>query len=165
MSGHSFGAVTTQAVSGQQFGRGGSTMTDSRIDAAIAMSPSAPANESAERAFSAVPIPWLLMTGTRDDSPIGRVEVEDRLAVFPALPKGDKFELVLWNAPHSAFSDRALSGERIDRANREHYHRVVLATSTAFWDAFLKNDPNARAWLQGRGVKSVLGAKDRWKSK
>ena len=41
MSGHSFGAVTTQAVSGQRFVRG-TTVTDSRIKAAVIMSPSGP---------------------------------------------------------------------------------------------------------------------------
>lgn len=165
MSGHSFGAVTTQAVSGQQFGKGRSSVTDARIDAAIAMSPSAPAGESADEAFSTVSIPWLLMTGTRDKAPIGRVEVADRLAVFPALPNGDKYELVLWDAEHSAFSERKRLGKRNDRDVRQQHHRAVLATSAAFWDAYLKNDSDARAWLAGDGVKSVLNAKDRWQSK
>jgi predicted dienelactone hydrolase len=42
MSGHSFGAVTTQAVSGQSTGRGKLSFTDPRIKAAIAFSPSSP---------------------------------------------------------------------------------------------------------------------------
>src|ERR1700682_4529116 len=41
MSGHSFGAVTTQAVSGQRFVRG-TEVTDPRIKAAVIMSPSGP---------------------------------------------------------------------------------------------------------------------------
>ena len=39
MSGHSFGAVTAQAVSGQSFPTGGQRFTDTRIKAAIAFSP------------------------------------------------------------------------------------------------------------------------------
>jgi predicted dienelactone hydrolase len=72
MSGHSFGAVTTQAVSGQRQPIGGS-LTEKRIKAAVVMSPNKPQNKlvSAERAFSEVGIPWLLMTGTKDDAPIG----------------------------------------------------------------------------------------------
>ena len=42
MSGHSFGAVTTQAVSGQSLPVGGSPLTEPRIKAAIAFSPSRP---------------------------------------------------------------------------------------------------------------------------
>src|SRR5260221_4568726 len=41
MSGHSFGAVTTQALSGQRFRRG-TSLTDARIRAAVIMSPSGP---------------------------------------------------------------------------------------------------------------------------
>ncbi|HSV73505.1 MAG TPA: hypothetical protein VLH79_07080 [Chthonomonadales bacterium] len=42
MSGHSFGAVTTQAVSGQAFLGGRAQLTDRRIGAAIAFSQSSP---------------------------------------------------------------------------------------------------------------------------
>jgi predicted dienelactone hydrolase len=62
MSGHSFGAVTTQAVSGQSF-LGRSAFTDPRIKAAAAMSPSVAQGAKAERSFGKVTIPWLLMTG------------------------------------------------------------------------------------------------------
>ena len=56
-------------------------------------------------------IPWLLMTGTKDVAPIGEADLESRLAVFPALPPGGKYELVLDDAEHSAFTDRALPGD------------------------------------------------------
>jgi len=42
MSGHSFGAVTTQAVSGERFLMSGTELTDPRIRAAVIMSPSTP---------------------------------------------------------------------------------------------------------------------------
>jgi dienelactone hydrolase len=42
MSGHSFGALTTQAVSGQSLAAGGPRLTDARITAALPMSPSVP---------------------------------------------------------------------------------------------------------------------------
>src|ERR1051325_8832679 len=58
MSGHSFGAVTTEAVSGETFARSGTSLTDSRIRAAVIMSPSTPKLEKAERAFGDVKIPW-----------------------------------------------------------------------------------------------------------
>ena len=71
MSGHSFGAVTTQAVSGQSYSPLGPKFTDARIKAAIALSPSSPRSGDPKRAFGRVTIPWLLMTGTKDTSPIG----------------------------------------------------------------------------------------------
>ena len=57
MSGHSFGAVTTEAVSGESLPVGGQQFTDPRIKAAIVFSPSAPQRGSAAKAFGAVKIP------------------------------------------------------------------------------------------------------------
>jgi predicted dienelactone hydrolase len=162
MSGHSFGAVTTQAVSGQRFTLGGS-LADSRIKAAVMFSPSSPRLGRPDRAFGEVKIPWLLMTGTHDVAVIGDTDVESRLAVFPALPPGGKYELVLDRAEHSAFSDRALPGDRETR--NPNHHRAILAISTAFWDAWLRDDPAAKAWLDGDGPRGVLDPADRWQRK
>src|SRR5277367_6520337 len=59
MSGHSFGAVTTEAVSGESLTFTGQKFTDPRITAAIAFSPSSPKRGSAEKAFGSVKIPWM----------------------------------------------------------------------------------------------------------
>lgn len=163
MSGHSFGGLTTQAVSGEQTQRGRAMFTDKRIRAAVVMSPSVPRKGSAEKAFGKVRLPWLLMTGTEDVAPIGGMEVADRLAVYPALPSGGKYELVLDGAEHSAFTDRALPGDTKPR--NPNHHRVILALSTAFWDAYLRGDAEAREWLDGEGGASVLEAGDRWQHK
>jgi len=163
MSGHSFGAVTTQAVSGQKFGLGMINYTDRRITAAVMFSPGVPRVGSAERAFGEVKTPWMLMTGTKDVSIIGGADLASRLGVFPALPPGGKYELVLEGAEHSAFGDRPLPGDK--EARNPNHHRAILALSTAFWDAYLRGDAAARAWLDGDGPRSVLEPKDRWQKK
>jgi predicted dienelactone hydrolase len=163
MSGHSFGAVTTQAVSGQVFLGGRYVTTDPRITAAIAFSPGSPRRGDTGQAFRKVAIPWLLMTGTRDVAPIGNADLASRLAVFPVLPSGGKYELVLAGAEHSVFTDRALPGE--SGARNPNHHRAILGISTAFWDAWLKDDRAARAWLDGSGPRSILEAADRWQRK
>jgi predicted dienelactone hydrolase len=163
MSGHSFGAVTAQAVSGEVFLGGRYVTTDPRIKAAILFSPSSPRRGDAGKAFGKVAIPWLLITGTRDVATIGNADVKSRLTVFPALPPGGKYELVLDGAEHSAFTDRALPGESGNR--NPNHHRAILAISTAFWDAWLKQDGAARAWLDGNGARSVMEAVDRWQRK
>ena len=163
MTGHSFGAITTQAVSGQCIGKDKQTFTDARIDAALAMSPSSPRLGNPRNAFGNVTIPWLLMTGTKDISRIGNIDLKSRLAVFPALPAGDKYQLVLNNAQHSAFSDRSLPLERHSR--NPNHHKVILAISTAFWDCYLKDDQQARKWLNGKGPESILEKDDKWEKK
>lgn len=164
MSGHSFGAMTTQGVSGESFPAGvGKRFTDSRIRAAVAFSPDAPSKGDPQAAFSSVAIPWMLMTGTKDVAFVGSATVESREAVYPALPPGDKYEVVLENAEHSAFSDRPLPGDRQPR--NPNHHRVILALSTAFWDAYLKGDAEAKSWLAGDGPRQLMEQGDRWQRK
>jgi predicted dienelactone hydrolase len=160
MSGHSFGALTTQAVSGESFPLIGNRLTDSRIKAAISFSPSSPTHGSAENAFGAIRIPWLLMTGTKDTAPLGHADMKSRLAVYPALHGAPKYEVVLNDAEHSAFTDRALPGDNAPR--NPNHHRVMLALTTAFWDAYLRDDAAAVAWLNGAGPRSIMEAADRW---
>jgi predicted dienelactone hydrolase len=163
MSGHSFGAMTTQMVAGQTVPLTGQRFLEPRIDAALPMSPSSPRAGSVARAFASVKIPWLLMTGTADTAPIGGQDVASRLAVYPALPPTiDRYELVLDGAEHSAFTERALPGDARER--NPNHHRAMLALSTAFWDAHLRGDQAARAWLDGDGARSVLEPDDRWQA-
>lgn len=159
MSGHSFGAVTTQAVGGQGFPLGKS-FVDARIKAAMALSPSEPRRGDAKSAFSKVTIPWLLITGTADGALIGEQTPKSRRGVYPALPAGQKYELVLEGAEHSAFTDHALPGDSLPR--NPNHHRAVMEISTAFFDSTLKGDADARAWLEGNGVRGVLEKNDQW---
>jgi predicted dienelactone hydrolase len=160
MSGHSFGAVTTEAVSGETLPLSGRELTDRRIKAAIAFSPSTPKGANAKVAFGSVKIPWLLMTGTRDLAPIGGQDMKSRLGVYRALRGAPKYQVGLYNAEHSVFTDRPLPGDRKPR--NPNHHRVILAVSTAFWDAYLRGEPQALAWLNGDGPRSVMEPKDQW---
>jgi hypothetical protein len=80
----------------------------------------------------------MLMTGTHDSAVIGNATPESRLTMFPALPTGSKYQLVLDKAEESAFSERALPGDG-NRRNPNH-HRAILALATAYWDAYLRGD-------------------------
>jgi predicted dienelactone hydrolase len=160
MSGHSFGAITTEAVSGETFSGDTQGFTDPRIRAALIFSPSTPRTMSAEEAFASVKIPWLLMTGTKDTAPIGNSDMKSRLGVYPALHGAPKYQVVLDNAEHSVFTDRALPGDHEPR--NPNHHRVILALSTAFLDAYLRGDAAARAWLDGAGPRSVMETADQW---
>jgi predicted dienelactone hydrolase len=160
MAGHSYGAITTEAVSGESFSSRGPVLSDQRITAALAMSPSPPRRGDPAPAFASVRIPWMLMTGTEDVSPIGEYDAASRLTVYPHLHHAAKYQLVLDRAEHSAFSDRELPSDRHERDPR--YHPVILALSTAFWDTYLRGDPLAAAWLNGSGPRSVLAPADRW---
>lgn len=144
MSGHSFGAGTTQAMMGEVF-PGNRTVGDPRIDAFLAFSPSIGKRVPPEKSFGAIERPALLMTGTKDGSPIDpALTPESRARVYAAMPAGDKFHLVLEGAEHHAFGDSRLG----KRARIPHHHPAIQEISTRFWDAYLKGDESAKQWLQ-----------------
>jgi len=154
MCGHSFGAVTTLGVMGRKhaFNR---SYADPRIDAFLPMSPQPGKWPSPEKAFGHIQAPVLCMTGTRDSSPLdSSMKPETRRKVYQALPPGDKYQLVLEGAEHSAFGDHAVS--RRQRRN-PRYHPAIQKLSTRFWDAYLKGDAKARAWLQSDAPRRDCG--------
>ncbi len=159
MSGHSFGAVTTQAMAGQSALAGKISFTEPRLTAAVMMSPSPPAMGDPAKAFQSITIPCLLMTGTLDDSPIGNSTVADRLKVFPNLTNAPAWQIVFDGATHMSFSERDLQG-RSESGNR--YHKAILALTTAFWDMQLTGSVAAKNWLNGAGAKSALAPADQW---
>jgi predicted dienelactone hydrolase len=163
LAGHSFGARTTQAVGGQRDGRVPGDPCDPRIDAALPLSPSSPFGVDLRAALSEVSIPWMLMTGTDDQSPIGGQSPASRLEVFPALPPTvDRYQLVLFGAEHSAFSDSRQGGRVFGKNRDPDHHPAILALSTAFLDTHLRDDPAARAWLHGDGPRELLDPRDGW---
>jgi predicted dienelactone hydrolase len=159
MSGHSFGAVTTQAVAGQSAAGGKVSFAETRLSAAVMMSPSPPTLGDPAMAFSSIKIPCLLMTGTLDDSPIGNSKATDRLKVFPNLTGAPAWQVVFDKATHMSFGERDLRGNS-EIGNR--YHKSILALTTAFWDAQLRGDKAAKAWLNGPDARSVLIPEDKW---
>ena len=159
MSGHSFGAVTTQAVAGQSAAGGKLSFAEPRISAAVMMSPSPPALGDPAMAFSTIKIPCLLMTGTLDDSPIGNSKAADRLKVFPNLTAAPAWQIVFDKATHMSFGERDLKGNS-EIGNR--YHKPILALTTAFWDAQLLGNADAKAWLNGPEARTVLMPEDQW---
>ena len=43
------------------------------------------------------------------------------------------------------------------RTKETTFRQIILASTTAFWDAYLKRDESAQAWLEGEGFASLLG--------
>jgi hypothetical protein len=113
--------------------------------------------------FSSVNIPWLLMTGTNDEAIIGGATADSRREVYPALSAGNKYELVLYKAEHSAFGDRALPNEKEPR--NPNHHKAILAISTAFFDAYLRDNNEAKKWVGSNAVRDVLEEDDIWQWK
>jgi len=166
MSGHSFGAITTQAVSGQHYPLAAMQgSADPRIVAAIAFSPSPPMRGHDDAgAFGTVRIPFLSVTGTEDVVPLTpQISAADRQRPFRAMPPGRKYLLVLAGANHMQFNGQDVL--RNGMAPDPHVRAVTIAVTTAFWKATLMHDAKAADWLARGGPQEILTAGDGFETK
>jgi predicted dienelactone hydrolase len=166
VSGHSYGAWTTMCVAGMRV-RGvpgaPADWSDPRPRAFAALSPNGPSQLSQPADWSGCTRPVLIMTGSDDRQPAFLTrpgEVRDgtwRRQAFDLMPTGDK--LLVWfdGARHCTYSDGAgnvLTGEpRPDPAQVE----AVAVATLAWWDAQLRDDAGAQAWLHDPASAATLG--------
>jgi predicted dienelactone hydrolase len=151
MAGHSFGAVTTQAMAGQRFPNG-SAMPDAGFKAYIAMSPSGARGGGDLMAFSALRGPILFLTGSEDNFSISPQPASplDRRKPYEFMPSNQAGALITLNGgDHFVFDGRAITGQT--RPNDARLQSIIDAASVAFLDATLKNDAGARQWLLTAG--------------
>ncbi len=169
MSGHSFGAITTQALAGEtyQVARAhqaeAEALREPRFAAFIAFSPSARKVSDAPQ-FGAIARPFFSVTGS-EDGKVGAglgVAPELRRVPYAAMPAGDKYLLVLRGADHMIFNGSGRTTARFphgaapDPARDAQIERIARSTTTAFWLAYLADDTFAQQWL--RQASTYIGA-------
>jgi predicted dienelactone hydrolase len=170
VAGHSFGAVSTQALAGERFA-GGQAVDEKRPRAFIAFSPSAPiGGGSVQQAFGGISRPFLGVTGSEDGDPFGSYRGGQRRAeVYEGLPPGRRALLWLDGADHSTcgggrppgLSTRTLQARSALALRREAAHQALVArVSTLWWQAHLAGDEGAAAALRSL---DGLGPGDRWR--
>jgi dienelactone hydrolase len=172
MTGHSFGALTTQALAGQRYPGPIKSLADPRLRAFIAFSPS---TQGLKRTwpdrYGEMSRPFLSVTGSFDGDVMATgSNAGNRAALFDAQPPGDKFRVVFERGDHAVFG----GGDERDSAWMQHVtgeRRHVTDAATArlirlqtqrvtlrFLDAYLKNDAAARAWLASDAAKALAGS-------
>ncbi|MCC7012434.1 MAG: acetylhydrolase [Planctomycetes bacterium] len=166
VAGHSFGAYTALCAAGRDlvkpFG-GRVVVRDARIRACVAMSPQGSERERRNGTWSTFECPVLHMTGTLDTSPITPdVGPTERRIPFEAIERAQQYLLVLEGAEHLAFGD----SERRAASRRDPRHwPLILASSTAFFEAYLRGDTAALVWLREGGFERTLGPHDTFEAK
>jgi len=165
MSGHSFGAHTTQALAGQAFAQTTAGTAEPRISASIAFSPSPPSMNSDAQAMANVRKPFFSITGTEDTTPAAAgVSASDRERPFRAMPPGDKYLLVLAGATHADFSGNAGGVRR--KGPDEHVQDTVIQSTVAFWRWTLLGDRAGKSMLDDpQALQARLGSGDRLERK
>jgi predicted dienelactone hydrolase len=151
VAGHSFGAYTSMAVAGQLVdlpGEPDRCFRDERVRAAIAMSPQGPGVMGQDlRSWDGVSLPIFFMTGTKDGGQGGR-EPAWRRVPFDRVKGPDAYFLCIEDATHMTFSDAPGARLRTGAERNPAHHGYILMASTAFFDAYLRDDAAAGEWLR-----------------
>jgi len=149
MSGHSFGAMTTQVMAGQKFPNTDGAlirMFEPRFKAGILYSP-VPIRHllgqdtTDTEVYGSIDLPLLHMTGTEDDSPLEGFGYEYRLAVHEHAGHSEQYLLVKDGGDHMVYN--GTRGKLDNNALRELHEEQIKTTALAFWDAYLKDNEKA----------------------
>ena len=156
VGGHSFGAFTAQLIGGVEIvnRRNGRKLnfTNSRPSAILLISPQGTGASLRPDSFHGLTRPSMIITGTEDKSPVNGKGYRWRTEVYRYAPPGDKFLAIIKNAYHG-FGGIAgpvrFRGSGPDNPRQVTY---VRALSTAFWNAYLKQDSTAKKFLSPQNI-------------
>ena len=152
MSGHSFGAMTTQVMAGMKFPNAQQELfeiREPRFSAGILYSP-VPIGHLTDvepgQLYGGIDIPLLHMTGTDDASPLEDYGYEHRLIIRDNVPRDDQYVQVLENGDHMVYN--GTRGKLVQNPYRERHEAEIIEAVTHFWNAHLKDDPFAMDWVK-----------------
>ncbi len=159
VAGHSYGAYTALASSGRKLVAplgAAVNLTDPRIKACIPMSAPAKDRDKNNNSYADYNVPCMHMTGTLDDSPIGDTKAADRRIPFDSIQKPDQYLITFNGGDHMIFSGRGLKfGERAGKDKM--FQELIKESSLKFWDAYLKDNADAKKWLADGGLEKAMG--------
>lgn len=161
IAGHSFGGYTTLALAGQTFilPLGTKRCDEPRIKAAIQMSAPAPAiRREMDKAYGSITIPVMHMTGTKDFlEMLPQTTAADRRIPFDHMSNSETCLVIFNDGDHFIFSGRERAGTPEKLAQDATFQKLICAGTTAFWDAYLKGNADAKKWLLDGGYANLLG--------
>ena len=145
VAGHSAGAFTALAITGMRAGSGETSLADPRVKVAIALS-MPKMDVVPPGGYDSLRSPTLHMTGTCDGSLIYRTRPADRRIPFESTHATRQYLITLAGVNHNTFSNPT-----------DPHHPRIAQLTTAFLDAYLRNDPAALAWLDDGGAVAWAG--------
>lgn len=137
--GHSAGAFTVLALAGMRLT--GGTLEDERVKVGVAISMPKMPGVVAPGGYDALAVPILHLTGTCDTSLIYRTFPRDRRVPFEQTHAPHQYLVTLQGVTHDTFSNA-----------EDAHHEEIVKIVTAFLDAWLLGNGDARAWFDEGGV-------------
>jgi len=151
VGGHSFGAHTAQLIGGvTAYAPLAKSFRDERVKAVLLISPQGRGGLFREDSWKTLAVPALVITGSKDTGRKGETP-EWRLDPYQLSPAGPRYLVWIEGAWHGF---GGISGVRWAGAGPENGEQVkiVQQASLAFFDAFVREDAKARAWLDAGEV-------------
>jgi len=164
VGGHSFGAYTAGLIGGATIlvpGKAGSqSFADKRVSAVVMLSPQGEGLMGlSANSWDALRLPMLLMFGSHDFGPFGQEPVW-RSEAFAKAPAGNKYEVELEGGTHMGFAAPFSGG-----GHRVEVFQCAKLETLAFWDAYLRQDPKARQYIESHGLQEYSGDTARFQNK
>lgn len=152
VGGHSYGGQTTQLVGG--LNRGADLMVPN-LRALLMLSPPGPSDPSTPAMYRRLTAPTLVVTGSRDNSPRTGKGYQWRLKTYDLLPAKPKYLLFIEDAEHNLGGVSGVTGRIAGGGAEPHHLTYVQSATTAFWDAHLKSETAAQAFLASNQISEL----------
>ena len=154
VAGHSMGSYTAEAIAGALVdlpGHAGQNFYDPRAKAILCLSPQGPGQFGlTAHSFGTISLPFMGITGSLDNlGPLANAAWHK--IPFERSQPGDKYEVFIQGASHMSF----ITAETVNSSRSSHAAAILGYTnsaSLAFWDAYLKDDPGAKQFLQSEAL-------------
>jgi predicted dienelactone hydrolase len=165
VAGHSFGAYTAALIGGTTVHipdrQGPQGFADRRVAAVVLLSPQGEGCMGlGPDSWDHLRLPTLVMYGSLDFGPLGQPPAW-RNEAFRRAPPGDKYDVELEGATHMEFAGSLRTAE----APPDRLFQCVTLETLAFWDAYLKQDPDARRRLVSHDAVGCSAAAGRFAAK
>lgn len=157
LGGHSMGSFTSEVIGGAVFdlpSRPAANAADPRVKAILCLSPQGPGQFGlTDHSFNDITLPYLGITGSLDSlGPIASPAWHK--FPFDHSQPGDKYQIMIQGANHMSFiTARTLLPNRAPQA--QSILDYTNSAALAFWDAYLKRDPDAKRYLQSDALEKL----------
>jgi predicted dienelactone hydrolase len=151
VGGHSFGGMSAQLIAGARVTgtlRGERDFRDERVTAVLLLSPPGSGDILSKESWDGVKVPLMTVTGTNDNSRRRGRDYTWRMEPYEYTAPGDNYLLLLEGADHDLGGISGTENSYGWVADAAQV-RIVQRVTTQFWDAFLKRDAAAGAFLRG----------------
>lgn len=171
VGGHSYGAYTAQLIGGAQIdipdGKTNTNFLDPRIKAILLLSPQGSGQQGlTTSSWNQQTLPMMVMTGSRDRGAQGQ-DFNWKMEPFKLSPPGDKYLVFIEGAYHVSFSiplsetppgqSRLGRPSKVAGPQQQKIGDYIKIASLAFWDTYLKQNPEANTYLHSDALEVYSG--------